>query len=508
MTVVIAIDAGTTGVRAIGVRRCRHGRRRRPTASSPSTSPSRAGSSTTPPRSGTLVAGDARRARRAPPRRPSRRRHRHHQPARDRRSCGTGAPGQPRPPRHRVAGPAHRGALRRARATPATSPLVRRHDRAGARPLLLGHEARVAAHRGRRRRRRRPGLRHGRLVAALEPHRRRRCTPPSRRTPAARCSSTSATLAGRPSCATCSACPIDVLPEVRPSSGRFGVTADGTAGVGAGIPVSGIAGDQQAALFGQACFEPGMTKNTYGTGSFVLMNVGDDLPRPGRRACSPPWRGPSRRTGAGDPGPTTPSRARSSSPAPRCSGCATGSASSPRRPRSGRSPRRSPTARASCCVPAFTGLGSPWWDPYARGTIARHHPRHRPGPPRPGRGRGHGVPDPRRGRRHGGRRRAAPVAELRADGGASVMDLLLQLQADQLQVPGEPTRRCRRPPRSAPPTSPAWPRASGARPPTSPANWVLDTRGRTRRPTPADGRRGLRPWRRAVEPGPGLGHGS
>ncbi|MEY2397345.1 MAG: glycerol kinase, partial [Actinomycetota bacterium] len=69
------------------------------------------------------------------------------------------------------------------------------------------------------------------------------------------------------------------LPEVRPSSGRFGVTVDGN-GVPAGIPVSGIAGDQQAALFGQACFEPGMTKNTYGTGSFVLMNVGPSLPAP------------------------------------------------------------------------------------------------------------------------------------------------------------------------------------------------------------------------------------
>jgi glycerol kinase len=67
--------------------------------------------------------------------------------------------------------------------------------------------------------------------------------------------------------------PSTCLPEVRPSSGRFGVTADG-------IPVSGIAGDQQAALFGQACFEPGMTKNTYGTGSFVLMNVGPDCPPP------------------------------------------------------------------------------------------------------------------------------------------------------------------------------------------------------------------------------------
>ena len=67
------------------------------------------------------------------------------------------------------------------------------------------------------------------------------------------------------------------LPEVRPTSGRFGVT-DERSGLPAGIPISGVAGDQQAALFGQACFEPGMTKNTYGTGSFVLMNVGGRVP--------------------------------------------------------------------------------------------------------------------------------------------------------------------------------------------------------------------------------------
>ncbi|MDH3680617.1 MAG: FGGY family carbohydrate kinase, partial [Acidimicrobiia bacterium] len=73
--------------------------------------------------------------------------------------------------------------------------------------------------------------------------------------------------------------PKAALPEVRPSSGRFGLTADTTA-LGAGIPISGVAGDQQAALFGQACLRPGMTKNTYGTGSFVLMNVGTSCPEP------------------------------------------------------------------------------------------------------------------------------------------------------------------------------------------------------------------------------------
>jgi len=70
--------------------------------------------------------------------------------------------------------------------------------------------------------------------------------------------------------------PEAMLPEVRPSSGLFGRTDPGTFG-GAGIPIAGDAGDQQAALFGQACFTEGMAKNTYGTGCFLLMNTG---PRP------------------------------------------------------------------------------------------------------------------------------------------------------------------------------------------------------------------------------------
>ncbi|MGB8860498.1 MAG: FGGY family carbohydrate kinase, partial [Ilumatobacteraceae bacterium] len=73
--------------------------------------------------------------------------------------------------------------------------------------------------------------------------------------------------------------PAQALPAVMPSSGRFGVTSD-RCGVPAGIPISGIAGDQQAALFGQACVHPGMAKNTYGTGSFVLLNVGPACPSP------------------------------------------------------------------------------------------------------------------------------------------------------------------------------------------------------------------------------------
>jgi glycerol kinase len=69
--------------------------------------------------------------------------------------------------------------------------------------------------------------------------------------------------------------PMAILPEVRPSSGDFGQTAASI--LGTSIPIAGVAGDQQAALFGQACFSPGMAKNTYGTGCFMLMNTGTEL---------------------------------------------------------------------------------------------------------------------------------------------------------------------------------------------------------------------------------------
>jgi glycerol kinase len=67
--------------------------------------------------------------------------------------------------------------------------------------------------------------------------------------------------------------PKSILPEVKPSANLFGTwRADNTE-----IPITGVAGDQQAALFGQACFEPGMAKNTYGTGCFMLMNTGTTI---------------------------------------------------------------------------------------------------------------------------------------------------------------------------------------------------------------------------------------
>ena len=224
--------------------------------------------------------------------------------------------------------------------------------------------------------------------------------------------------------------PASCLPEVRPSSGRFGTTAVGV-GVPAGIPISGVAGDQQAALFGQACFEPGMTKNTYGTGSFVLMNVG--------QTCSEPVEGllttVAWSLGAVD--------AASTSYALEGAIFVTGAAVQWLRDglgiideaaETGPLAESVPDTGGVVLVPAFTGLGSPWWDPYARGAIV-------------------GIT---RGTTRAHLARATvesmvfqtrdvvdamsaasghEVVAMRVDGGASVMPLLLQLQADQLQVP-------------------------------------------------------------------------
>ncbi|HEX7443307.1 MAG TPA: FGGY-family carbohydrate kinase, partial [Acidimicrobiales bacterium] len=230
--------------------------------------------------------------------------------------------------------------------------------------------------------------------------------------------------------------PESMLPEARPSSGRFGLTAPGVAGVGGGIPVSGIAGDQQAALFGQACFEPGMTKNTYGTGSFVLMNVGETCPEPVDGLLTTiAWTVPGAALGTGAEETTH--------YALEGSIFVTGAAVQWLRDGLGIIGRADemealassvPDAEGVVVVPAFTGLGSPWWDPYARGTIL---------------GITRGV-----GRAHLARAVVDAMAfqtrdvvdamtaasgrsvhALRADGGASSMHLLLQLQADQLGVP-------------------------------------------------------------------------
>ncbi len=223
------------------------------------------------------------------------------------------------------------------------------------------------------------------------------------------------------------AVPHSALPDVRPSSGRFGTTADTTA-LGAGIPISGVAGDQQAALFGQACFRPGMSKNTYGTGSFVLMNVGTEPP--------PAVDGLLTTVGwtIGDHAPTY---------AYEGAIFVTGAAIQWLRDGLGiidEAAEIGPLAASVessdgvYLVPAFTGLGSPWWDPYARGAIV--------GLTR-GTGRAHlarAVVESIAFQTRDvvelmTRASGQPPAELRVDGGASVMDLLLQIQADQLGIP-------------------------------------------------------------------------
>ena len=135
----------------------------------------------------------------------------------------------------------------------------------------------------------------------------------------------------RRSCCALFGVPRAMLPEVRASSGDFGVARGALLGLTRDIPIHGVAGDQQAALFGQGCWDAGQGKNTYGTGAFLLLNTGDASAARPAAACSRPSR--AMRTVRR----RTRSKARSSSPAPRCSGCATDSASSRRRRRRRRS---------------------------------------------------------------------------------------------------------------------------------------------------------------------------
>ena len=220
--------------------------------------------------------------------------------------------------------------------------------------------------------------------------------------------------------------PIGALPEVRPSSGRFGLTSSGS-GIPDGIPISGVAGDQQAALFGQACFSQGMAKNTYGTGSFVLLNVGTECP---------PVTDGMLTTIAWDLGTGSPTYALEGSI------FVTGAAIQWLRdglgiissaPEVGPLAATAPDSGGVVIVPAFTGLGSPWWDPHARGTIC-------------GLTRGSTAAHLARATIESmafqtrdvidAMTSASGIAieDLRVDGGASVMDLLLQFQADQLGV--------------------------------------------------------------------------
>lgn len=216
------------------------------------------------------------------------------------------------------------------------------------------------------------------------------------------------------------------LPTVVSSSGRCGTTS-AVSGVPDGIPISGLAGDQQAALFGQACFAIGSAKNTYGTGSFVLMNVG---------TTCPPVRDGLLTTVAWVLGDGTPTYA--------LEGAIFATGAAIQWLRDGiniidHAAEIGPLAASVAdsggvvVVPAFTGLGSPWWDPYARGAIL--------GITR-GTTRAHIARAVVESIAYQSRdvvvamtqASGVTVRDLRVDGGAAVMDILLQLQADQLGV--------------------------------------------------------------------------
>jgi len=222
--------------------------------------------------------------------------------------------------------------------------------------------------------------------------------------------------------------PRAALPAVRPSIGELGRVREGALPGHEGVPVSGVAGDQQAALYGQACLDPGTAKNTYGTGSFVLVNTGEDpppVPPPGLLATVA-WSIGQRTVYALE-----------------ASIFVTGAGVQWLRDGLGiiESAAESEALAASLegndgvyFVPALTGLGAPHWDPYARGTIV--------GLTR-GTGRAHlaratleaiayqTVDAVRAVEAAAG----ITVAALKADGGAVANAWLMQFQADVLGVP-------------------------------------------------------------------------
>jgi glycerol kinase len=249
--------------------------------------------------------------------------------------------------------------------------------------------------------------------------------------------------------------PERALPRVGASAGVLATTRP-DALHGHAVPVAGVAGDQQAALFGQACVDPGMGKNTYGTGSFVLLNTGFAPPPPEPGLLSTVAWKVGGLTAAGHTEPAaTPSTtpAHRSAPVPAMQGSlayaleasifVTGAAVQWLRDGLGVIERASDTEALAASlqgndgvyfVPALTGLGSPHWDPRARGTIV-------------GLTRGTGRAHLARATleaiayqsvdalRAMGESSKEPLRELRADGGATANAWLMQFQADVLDVP-------------------------------------------------------------------------
>jgi glycerol kinase len=219
--------------------------------------------------------------------------------------------------------------------------------------------------------------------------------------------------------------PMAVLPKVLPSAGIFGVTAAGGP-LPSGIPVAGIAGDQQAALFGQACVEPGMAKNTYGTGCFALLNTGERAVGSQRGLLTTvAWTLDGRTTYALEGAVFV-----------------AGAAVQWLRDGLGIIAKAAETQAFAesvtdtggvYLVPAFVGLGAPYWDPYARGTLI--------GLTR-GTTRAHIARAALEAIAYQSRdvldtmaeEAGVPIRTLRVDGGAAANDFLCQFQADLLGV--------------------------------------------------------------------------
>ena len=223
--------------------------------------------------------------------------------------------------------------------------------------------------------------------------------------------------------------PDSVLPQVHPSSHVFGATDPAL--FGSSIPIAGIAGDQQSALFGQACFKAGLAKNTYGTGCFMLMHTGEHFETSANglitTAAAQPTATPEYALeGSVFIGGAVVQWLRDGLHAIKGSGEVQALAESV------------PDAGGVIFVPAFTGLGAPYWKADARGAIV-------------GLTRGSTVAHIARAAlesiafqsaallqamsRDAVAAGGAPVAELRVDGGACVNDLLMQFQADLLGIP-------------------------------------------------------------------------
>jgi glycerol kinase len=222
--------------------------------------------------------------------------------------------------------------------------------------------------------------------------------------------------------------PESILPRPVPSSVEYGRIAPGIRGIEAlaGIPVCGAAGDQAAALFGQCCFAPGLTKNTYGTGCFTLMNVGEKSVRSSHGLLtSVAWSLGGNTTyalegsvfNAGSSIQWLRDELGLISSAPECDRLA----------------ESVPDSGGVYLVAAFTGLGAPYWDMYARGAIV-------------GLTRGTTKAHIARACLEGIACQVndlldtmkldapCPITSLRVDGGASASDLLMQFQSDISRV--------------------------------------------------------------------------